>query len=71
MVHAAGGRGGKAWTPTAYGRSSCQPGGRPSAAAAAHHSGVVNLRGGVVGRGGGETSSTLVGGRACEGEGSR
>ena len=61
--NAAGGRGGKAWTPTAYGRSSCQPGGRPSAAAAAHHGGVVNLRGGVAGRGCGGTLSTRGGGR--------
>ena len=62
MIHAAGGRGGKAWTLTAYGGSSCQPGGRPTAAVAAHHGGVVHLGGGVVGRGGGGTSSTWGGG---------
>ena len=43
MVHAAGGRGGKAWTPTAYGGSPRQPGVRPSAAAVAHLGGVGNL----------------------------
>ena len=67
MMHAAGGRGGKAWTPTAYGGSSCQPSGRPTAAVAAHHGGVVHLRGGVVGRGGGGSSSTWGGGGGAEG----
>ena len=62
MMHAAGGRGGKAWTLTTYGGSSCQPGSRPLAAAAAHHVGVANLRGGVAGRGGGGSSSTRGGG---------
>ena len=53
MMHAAGGRGGKAWTPTAYGGSTCQPGVRPSAAAVAHLGGDGNLRrrrGGAEGR---------------------
>ena len=58
MMHAAGGRGGKAWTPTAYVGSPCQPGVRPSAAAVAHLGGDGKLRrrrGGVEGgRGHGE-----------------
>ena len=52
MMHASGGRGGKAWTPTAYGGSPCQPGVRPSAAAIAHLGGVGNLRKEVRGSGG-------------------
>ena len=36
MMHAAGGRRGKAWTPTGFGGSPSQPGVRPSAAAEAH-----------------------------------
>ena len=43
MMHAAGERGGKAWTPTAYGGSPRRPGVRPSAAAEAHLGGVGNL----------------------------
>ena len=38
------GKGGKAWTPTAYGGSHCQPGVRALAAAVAHLGGVGNLR---------------------------
>ena len=37
------GKGGKAWTPTAYGGSPCQQGVLPSAAAAAHLGGVGYL----------------------------
>ena len=76
MMHAAGGRRGKAWTPTEFGGSPSQPGVRPSAAAEAHLGGDGYLRrrwGGCggeeghgvhAGRGGGGAVGRLAGARA-------